>query len=454
VKAAEVRVPHARLLVATAAVIACIAILWLARGFTFYFDEWTFILPADSSWTVYLQPHNEHPAMLLRLVYAMLLNTFGMRTYVPYMAVLLALHATTVVLLFELVRRRAGDLIGIGAAVLLLVIGAGWENLLWAFQIGFVGSVACGLGALASLLRGEVPPDSRSEARGGGGARSGLAATLLLLGSLMFSGIGLFFLIAAAVWLALTPERRQDLVWLAPVALAMAAWYLAYGRSGEPPASTSLAGNVAALPLYTVWGLGASVAGLIGQGGWVGPVLLLLALAALGFSWRRRRPDGFTVGIAVALLAFYLVLGLNRAQIGYQQSGSGRYVYEGAVFWLLLLADAARNLPWRGTWRPALVACVFLACFSSSVLLFTYSVAKTAQMQREAADLQALAGERGDPCLNPNAIADPLVMPQVISPPAYYRAVDRYGDPAAGTPAVRGPDFERARANLLKPGCP
>jgi hypothetical protein len=454
VKAADVRVPHARVLVATVAFIACAGILWLARGFNFYFDEWTVILPTDSSWTVYLQPHNEHPAMLLRLIYAVLLNTVGMRTYVPYMAVLLALHATSVVLLFELVRRRAGDLIGIGAAVLLLVMGAAWENLLWAFQIGFVGSVACGLGALASLHCGEVPPDSRSEARGGGGARSGLAATLLLLGSLMFSGIGLFFLIAAAVWLALTPERRRDLVWLAPVALALGVWYLSYGRSGTPPASTSLAGNVAALPLYTVWGLGASVAGLIGEGGWVGPVLLPLALAAIGFSWRRRGPDGFTAGIVAALLAFYIVLGLNRAQIGYQQSGSGRYVYEGAIFWLLLLADAARDLPWRGTWRPALVACMFLACFNSGVLLYAYSAAKTEQMLREAADLQALAAERGDPCLNPNAIVDSLVMPQVTSPPAYYRAVDRYGDPAAGAPAIRGPDFERARANLLKPGCP
>jgi hypothetical protein len=453
-KAADVRVPHARLLVATAAIIASVAVLWLARNFNFYFDEWTVILPADSSWTVYLQPHNEHPAMLLRLIYAVLLNTAGMRSYVPYMAVLLALHATTVVLLFELVRRRAGDLIAIGAAALLLVMGAAWENLLWAFQIGFVGSVACGLGALASLHRGEVPPDSRSEARGGVGARSGSAATVLLLGSLMFSGIGLFFLIAAAVWLALTPERRKDLIWIAPVALALGAWYLAYGRSGAAPAPTSPAGNIAVLPLYVLWGLGASVAGLIGEGGLFGPVLLLLALAALGFSWRRRRPDGFAIGIAAALLAFYVVLGLNRAQIGYQQSGSGRYVYEGAIFWLLLLAGAARDLPWRGTWRPALIACVFLASFNSGVLLYAYSAAKTEQMLREAADLQALAVERKDPCLNPNAAVDPLVMPQVTSPAAYYRAVDRYGDPAAGTPALHGPDIDRARGNLVKPGCP
>jgi hypothetical protein len=203
-----------------------------------------------------------------------------------------------------------------------------------------------------------------------------------------------------------------------------------------------------------LWGLGASVAGLIGEGGLFGPVLLLLALAALGFSWRRRRPDGFAIGIAAALLAFYVVLGLNRAQIGYQQSGSGRYVYEGAIFWLLLLAGAARDLPWRGTWRPALIACVFLASFNSGVLLYAYSAAKTEQMLREAADLQALAVERKDPCLNPNAAVDPLVMPQVTSPAAYYRAVDRYGDPAAGTPALHGPDIDRARGNLVKPGCP
>jgi hypothetical protein len=438
VKAAEVRVPHARLLVATIAVIACAAILWLARGFNFYFDEWTVILPADSSWTVYLQPHNEHPAMLLRLIYALLLSTVGMRSYIPYMAVLLALHATAVVLLFELVRRRAGDLIAIAAAVLLLVMGAAWENLLWAFQIGFVGSVACGLAALLVI----------------GAARPRMwAAMLLLFGSLTFSGIGLFFLIAAAVWLALTPVRRSELVWLAPVAVALGVWYLAYGRSGAPPTATTLAGNIAVLPLYVAWGLGSSVAGLIGEGGWFGPFLLLLALVALGFSWRRRRPDGFTIGIAAALLAFYLVVGLNRAQIGYQQSGSGRYVYEGAVFWLLLLADAARDLPWRGTWRPALVAIVFLACFNSGVLLYAYSAAKTEQMLREAADLQALAAERADPCLNPNGIVDPLVMPQITSPAAYYRAVDRYGDPVASMRAIRGADFDRAGRNLVEPGC-
>jgi len=278
VKAADVRVPHARLWACAAAVAVCAVLLWTTRGYTFYFDEWTFILSTDSSWTQYLQPHNEHPAMIPRLIYTALLNTVGLRTYVPYMAVLLALHATNVVLLFELVRRRAGDVVGIGAALFLLVLGAGWENLLWAFQIGFVGSVACGLGALLAVV---ARPDRM------------WLATVLLFASLMFSGIGLFFWGAAAVALALTPPRRRQLLWLMPIAVVFTAWYIAYGHAGGPGTAAppqSFADRLATLPLYVVWGVGASLAGLVGEGGELGLVLLLPALAVIGLAWRRRRP--------------------------------------------------------------------------------------------------------------------------------------------------------------------
>lgn len=437
--AAEVRIPRARLLVVVAAALFAATIVWLTRGYNFYFDEWEYILNSpDWTWTTYLQPHNVHPAMLHRLVYTTLLSTVGMRSYVPYMAVLLALHAASVVLLFEIVRRRAGDLVGIAAAALLLVLGAGWEDLLWAFQIMFVGSVACGLGMLLAL---QAPRP-----------RMWLAA-LLLLCSLMFSAIGLFFGIAAGTWLFLSPERRRDVIWLAPIALVAAVWYVAYGRSGASTNPPPSAGNIALLPGYALWGLGASAAGLIGEGGLFGPVLLLLAAAAIAIEWRRHRADAFALGMAAGLLTFYLVTGLSRAQLGFEQAAAGRYLYVGAVFWLMLLADAARRLPWRGTWRPALAAGLFLACFSSGVLLYAYGVAKEQQMLREAADLQALAAVRADPCLDPNGAVDPLVMPQVSNPALYYRAVDRYGDPLGGRPAPSGPAFDRARANLLIPGC-
>ena len=413
--------------------------LWLTRGYTFYFDEWTFILSAPD-WTAasYLQPHNGHPSMLLRLTYAALLSTVGLRTYVPYMAVLLALHATSVVLLFELVRRRSGDVIAIACAGMLLVIGAGWENLLWAFQIGFVGSVACGLGMLVAL-------ESAASRR-----RMPLVVALLTA-SLMFSAIGLFFGIAAAVRLAIASDRRKDLLWLLPLAIVFGAWFLAYDRTQST--STSTNGNLAQLPLYALWGLGSSASGLVGEGGWIGLPILALAVGAIGYAWWRGGIDPLGVGAASALLTFYVVTGLARGQIGYEQSGAGRYVYVGAVFWLILLAGASRRLPWRGTWRPAIVALVFLACFNSGAVLFEFGAAKAAQMQRQVADLQALAAERDNRCLNPNATVDPLVIPQLTSPAAYYRAIDRYGDPAASRPVADQAAFEQAQANLLRQAC-
>jgi hypothetical protein len=439
VTVSEVRVPRARLLVILAALAVSATILLLTRSYTFYFDEWAFILTApDWSWATLLQPHNEHPVMLTRAIYVVLLSTVGLRSYLPYMAVLLALHAASVVLLFEVVRRRAGELVALCCAALLMVLGAGWEDLLWAFQIQFVGSIACGLGMLLALLG----PASR---------RNVLIAAALLTGSLMFSGVGLFFAVAAAVQLGAS-ARRRDLIWFAPIGVALAAWFVAFGRGGGPGTPLSL-GDIAVLPLYVLWGLGTSVGGLIGVSGWAGLAVLVLAALAVAYVWRRGGVDPFALGIAAGVVSFYAVTGVIRVQFGYQQSDASRYTYVAAVFWLLLLADAARRLPWRGTWRPALVACLFLACFNSGVLLFEFAAAKTIQMQRQVADFEALAAERGDPCLDPNGAVDPLVMPVETSPALYYRAIDKFGDPSAGLPVVDRADFDQARANLQAPSC-
>ena len=443
--ASQVRVPHARLIVSAAAIAVAAVILWLSRSYTWYFDEWTYILAApDWTWTSYLEPHNVHPAMLHRLLYAILLATVGLHSYVPYMAVLLALHAVSVVLLFEVVRRRAGDLIGLASAALLLVLGAGWEDILWAFQTMFVASVACGLGALLAM------DGSRS-------SRRMLVAALLLTASLMFSAVGLFFFVAVAVQLGATRARRRDLVWLVPTAIAFVVWYVAFGHSGSEhdTGPGPSAANLLVMPFYLLWGLGSAAAGLIGEGGgWFAPLMLVLTGIAVGWTWRRRGVDPFALGVAAALVSFYLVTGFARAQFGYQQSGSARYVYVGAVFWLLLLAGAARGLPWRGTWRLVLIACAFLACFNSGVLIFEYAEAKTAQRQRQAADLQALDHMRHDPCLDPQGWADPLVMPAVRNPALYYRATDRYGDPVAGLPVTDRGDFDIAESNLRLAHCP
>lgn len=439
--AGEKRVPHARAVVAASALVACAALLFLARDGTFYFDEWTFILTSPN-WTLatYFQPHNEHPAILFRAVYSLLLHTIGLRSYMPYLVLLLAVHFVNVLLLFEVVRRRAGDLIAIAAACLLMILGAGWDDLLWAFQVAWLLSVAFGLAMLLAL---DETPSSRKFA---------MAAACLGL-SLMCSGIGLAFAAIAVVQLSIRPETRRGLWWCVPVGVALAAWYLLFGRFGNHPNPQPTAANVLLDPLYAGWGLSQSVAALIGEGGPVGLVLLLVAAAAVAWRWRRRGADPEAIGVAVGLLAFYLVTGLTRAQLGITQSGSSRYVYVASVLWLILLADAARDLPWRGTWRPALIALVFLAVFNSAVLLFTYATARTVVMERQVADYYALAAERTDPCLNPDGAVDLLVMPSERHPADYYRAVALFGDPTQGRPLRDHSSFQAALSNLRKAGC-
>jgi len=101
--------------------------------------------------------------------------------------------------------------------------------------------------------------------------------------------------------------------------------------------------------------------------------------------------------------------------------------------------------------RPALIGCLLVACLNNSVLLFTSAAARTITMQRQAADLHALP-----PCETIAASIrmerGPLVMP-VETSPGFITCVDRYGDPSAWLPVVDQADFDRARANLLKPGC-
>ncbi|HKV87115.1 MAG TPA: hypothetical protein VJT78_03875 [Candidatus Dormibacteraeota bacterium] len=438
--AGDIRLRGAGIYVAVAAVLICAAILWAARSYTFYFDEWTFIIGSpDWSLASYFQPHNEHPSIALQALYAVLLHTAGLRTYLPYMAILLAIHAANVVLLYGLVRRRCGQLVGVGAAALLLVLGAGWDDILWAFQIGWLASVGFGLAMLITLIGGSSP-------------RRAAIAAALLTGSLLFSGVGVPFAAAAVVLLAFTAGRRRELAWFVPVGLALAAWYVAFGRFGQHPDPQPTAANLFLMPGYTLWGMAQSAAAVIGEAGWIAVPLLAVAIAAVAWAWWRRR-DPFPVAVAAGLVSFFAVAGLTRAQLGYAQAASSRYMYVGALLWIVLLAEPARSLPWRGTWRPAIAACVFLACFNSAALLLSFATARTVLMERQVADLYALAAERSDPCLNPNGAVDLYVMPVETSPSLYYRAVDLYGDPRDGMTLIDTASFEAGVARLRRPGC-
>src|SRR5207302_10981600 len=68
---------------------------------------------------------------------------------VPYLVVLLLLHLGTAYLLWRVMLRSGADgWVATAFAGVFLLLGAGYENLIWAFQIGFITSTLCGAALL------------------------------------------------------------------------------------------------------------------------------------------------------------------------------------------------------------------------------------------------------------------------------------------------------------------
>lgn len=137
------------------------ALVVLSRGQWFFGDEWDFLLfrgVAHPAVGVFY-PHNEHWSTLPILWYRAVFQVFALRSYWPYLLSLFAIHLAVVHLLWRCVIRAGvpASIATVGAAAFGL-FGAGSENLLWAFQIGFVGSLAAGLG-LGLAVNG--PPERR-----------------------------------------------------------------------------------------------------------------------------------------------------------------------------------------------------------------------------------------------------------------------------------------------------
>ena len=80
-----------------------------------------------------------------------MLGSFGLSSYMPYLALLALLHVVVVLEVYVLARRAAGAWSGAVIALIVAFFGSGFENLFWAMQIGFVGAIALGLAAMILL---------------------------------------------------------------------------------------------------------------------------------------------------------------------------------------------------------------------------------------------------------------------------------------------------------------
>ena len=351
---------------------ALAVLVWLGRDMTFYHDEYAFLLLRDLSPAGLFAPHNEHLSATLVLLYRTLVATVGTVSYWPYLGVTFALHLVVAGMVYVVVRRETSAVWALGPMAVMLLLGSGGDDILWAFQSGTIGAVAAGTAAVVVAPR-----------------RPAVAAILLAI-ALATSGASFAFLVGTAIHLALT--RPRALVWLAlPVGLYLA-WYVGFGASRMVALrSPSLDG----VPQYVFEGLAASTAGAIGSAvPLVGQGVLLVLAYGLG---RVRTVSPIVIAMLVTSVAFFAIAGLVRAQLGAEQATAPRYVYIAAPG--LLIAGAVLLARIRPPLRTVVgVAALSIALVGNTSLLLETHDRLVSKIACERTMTPVARGSAGNPC--------------------------------------------------------
>ncbi len=394
-------------------------VAWLSAGLNFGADEWT-LMAQRTGWTAadLLAPQNEHWSTLLILFYRAMLALFGLHSYLPYAIAEAFACGAVAVLVFMRIRRRWGTAPALACAAILFFYGSAAEDLLWDYQLGFAGAIACGLASL--LMVESVRP----------GLAVTLAASVLLLLSLMWSGIGLIFLIAAGVEFSTDPRLRWALPAVAVGALTCVAWYATFGHQGTQGLTLTVSA-APAVAAFTLTGLMIGTSSLIGLPQILGLLLGLQILAVLAYRlarrwWKLGRVPGESAGAVVGVIAFFTTVGLARAvRFGFDEATASRYLLPAAVFLLPLAVEALEGVP-----RPRLV---FGSLAAASVVMNLVAFAGFVQGRQAyllpiKAEIAAVSSFRNAPGLDPNSVIDEQVLGSV-TPAEVWHLTDAYGSP-------------------------
>jgi len=298
----------------------------------FFVDEWDFLarrVGRDAPVGL-LVPHNEHPSMLPILVWRAVFDVFGVRHYAPYMAVVIACHLAVVATVWLVARRSgAGPGACLVAAAVMATAGVGWEDMIWAFQIGMVGSL---LASWAGALLTDHPPGTPVAGR-----RRLVATWVVLTAGLACSAVSVPLLVLPLLVAGARRGVRAALVVVAVPAVLFCSWYAVWGRDGV---SASRGFVPLAMPGYVVHGLSTALDGLTGIVGTAAVVLVLVVLGLRSRLLGAGRTRTATAGL-VGVLALYLFIAIGRASLGDAQAQASRYAYLSAA---LVLPAAAVGL--------------------------------------------------------------------------------------------------------------
>jgi hypothetical protein len=330
--------------------------VWGRKGWFFDF-EWELVRRATSdlgqSFRPFGAPWNNE--IMPSLVWRVLWRFFGLRTYVPYLLVGVAVHLTVAALLRVIMRRSGVEpWISTIVASSFVFFGSGIQNIFLAGQINFTGAVAFGLSHM--LLADHDGPLS-------GRDWLGLAAGLA---SLMCFGLAVALVAAVGVAVLMRRGLQLALFHTAPLGVAYLAWWLTLARNyapwkSQPPYTTSL-GSIAVFVAKIV----AATYSDIGYSRVVGLALGCTTVLGLVLAWRATPWIEFRGRAAVPLsmffgaLVYFIMTAVGRSSGGPLAPSTSHYVYVGAALVLPAIALAADTLVQRARWLAPIVVLLLI----------------------------------------------------------------------------------------------
>jgi hypothetical protein len=402
--------------------------LYLTRGTTFHYDEWSVVLHRPGhSLEAFFRPHSEHIAALPVVIFKGLFELVGLGTYWPYQLLPITLHLVCALLIFLFARRRMGEWWALIPAGLVISFGAAWEDILWPFQIGYIIPVVTFLGAVLLLGRNDL--------------RADVGAAILVTAGVLSSSFGVALAIGVAASILFGPRRIARLAGVVGIPLALyLLWNHFYGV-----ARFSWAG-VPDVPRLVLDLVAATLAAIFGVSTQFGPILAALFVVALLLHVLRNKP--LTPALAGALtgaLAAFALMALFRPNFLVS-----RYYYPSGVLLILALVELApARLPSRVTARGLGVGVAAAGIVLIGQIGYFLEGGKFFRDWARFVPTSLGALELARDHVDPTFTADPVRAPDVDAA-HYFAATKKFGSPA-DSPAeiMRRPEDARQNADSV-----
>jgi hypothetical protein len=386
-------------------------LLYMGRELTFYYDEWEWIAKdyGGGLHTMFVA-HVGNISIFPVLVYKALFHLVGLDHYEVFRLDVIVLHLLCGLLVYMLAARRIARVSALLAAAVILFLGAAWEDLLWAFQVGYLLSVAGGLATWLLLEERRRWCD--------------VAAMLCLVVSMGSSSLGIAVMVGIGVELAWRREARRMWIFLIPAVLYVL-WYLTYGESQVTESSLINAPGFAEDLAASAFG------GLAGRGlDWGRPLALVGLLILL---WRLVRGAPVSARLAsliAAALALWAITAAARSTISPPESS--RYIYLGAVLIVLIAVELLRGIAITPRASALAAAVVALCAVTGFTLIQAGASGLRATSKTVAAELGAL--EVAAAYAPAEYRPDPVKAPPVYAS-SYLHTVRAIGSSPADSPA-------------------